>query len=215
MTMRDGTHGGNPQTDLENWSNANNVFQFIRVEDLAYDPTNPRTVYFTDTGSTVQPNAGTGRMSSGGTAQGGRVFRMVLNATDPGTVDSFSVLADGNNAASNFIRPDNIGTSAAGMMIQEDNSSNPTNNDIWWHPWGGGWTKVATVTQPLAETSGIVDASKWLGSGWWVFDVQSHETQHEFSTGNSYTVPITGAVITPYTIRRELGQVLLLYIPGS
>ena len=211
----DGTHGGNPQTDLENWSNANNVFQFIRIEDLTYDPTNPRTVYFTDTGSTVQPNAGTGRMSSGGTPQNGRVFKVVLNAADPTVVDSLTVLADGLSATSNFIRPDNIAISAAGMMIQEDNSANPTLNDIWWHPWSGGWSRVATVTQPLAETSGIVDASKWLGPGWWVFDVQSHETQQTFSTGNSYTVPITGAVITPYTIRRELGQVLLLYIPGS
>ena len=29
------------QTALENWSNANNVFQFIRIEDVAYDRTNP------------------------------------------------------------------------------------------------------------------------------------------------------------------------------
>ena len=41
-----------PQTALENWSNANNVFQFVRVEDMDYDPDNPRVVYFTDTGST-------------------------------------------------------------------------------------------------------------------------------------------------------------------
>ncbi|QLQ05983.1 MAG: hypothetical protein HZY76_07895 [Anaerolineae bacterium] len=30
------------QTPLENWSNANNVFQFIRVEDMAYDKNDPR-----------------------------------------------------------------------------------------------------------------------------------------------------------------------------
>jgi hypothetical protein len=210
-----GTHGGNPQTDLENWSNANNVFQFIRIEDLTYDPANPQTVYFTDTGSTVQPDLATGRMKSGGTGQNGRVFKVVFNADDPTVVDSFSVLADGNNAGSAFRRPDNIAISAAGMMVQEDDSANPTLNDIWWHPWSGGWSRVATVTQSTAETSGIVDASKWLGAGWWVFDVQSHTTQHSFSTGNSYTVPISGAVITPYEIRRELGQVLLLYIPGS
>lgn len=212
-----GTHPGgvNPQADLEDWSNANNVFQFIRIEDLAYDPNNPRAVYFTDTGSAVSPNVSTGRLSSGGAAQNGRVFKVVLNAGDPTLVDSFSVLADGNDAASPFTRPDNLGTDANGIMLQEDASSAPTLNDIWWHPWGGGWTRVATVTQPAAETSGIVDASKWLGAGWWVFDVQSHSTQETFSTNNFYTVPITGTVIGPYTIRRELGQVLLLYIPGS
>jgi hypothetical protein len=212
-----GTHSGgvNPQTDLEAWSNANNVFQFIRIEDLTYDPANPRTVYFTDTGSTVQPNATTGRMSSGGTGQNGRVFKVVLNADDPTIVDSFSVLADGNQAASNFRRPDNIGISTAGIMVQEDDSANPTLNDIWWHPWSGGWSRVATVTQASAETSGIVDASEWLGDGWWVFDVQSHSTQEEFSATGSYTVPITNVVFSPFTIRRELGQLLLLYIPGS
>ena len=41
-----------PQDDLEDWSNTNNVFQFIRVEDIAYDPDNPRVVYFADTGNT-------------------------------------------------------------------------------------------------------------------------------------------------------------------
>ncbi len=50
-----------PQTALENWSNANNVFQFVRVEDIGYDPDSPRTVYFADTGTTrlsEDPNTG-------------------------------------------------------------------------------------------------------------------------------------------------------------
>ena len=45
-----GTTGLAPQRALEEWSNANNVFQFIRVEDLAYDPDDPTVVYFADTG---------------------------------------------------------------------------------------------------------------------------------------------------------------------
>ena len=207
-----GTHGGNPQTDLENWSNDNNVFQFIRIEDIAYDPDDHRTVYFTDTGSTVQPNPITGRMTSGGTAQNGRVFKMVLNAADPKQVDSFTVLADGN--VSGFTRPDNVAVGHDTLMVQEDASANPTLNDIWSHPLAGSsWTRVATVTQNLAETSGIVDASQWLGAGWWIFDIQSHSTQQDFGTG-TYQVP-NGSLITGFTIRRELGQLSLLYIPGS
>jgi hypothetical protein len=31
------------QTALENWSNANNVFRFIRVEDATYDNNTPHT----------------------------------------------------------------------------------------------------------------------------------------------------------------------------
>ena len=45
-----GTTGVAPQKALEDWSNANNVFQFIRVEDIAYDPDDPNVVYFADTG---------------------------------------------------------------------------------------------------------------------------------------------------------------------
>lgn len=60
-----------------------------------------------------------------------------------------------------------------------------------------------------------MDASQWLGAGWWIFDVQSHSTERAFAQNQFYTTPITGAVIGPYTVRRELGQLLLLYIPGS
>jgi hypothetical protein len=212
-----GTHGGQPQADLEAWSNANNVFQFIRVEDIAYDPDAPRTVFFTDTGAAVSANATTGRMSAGGAAQNGRVFKMVLNPADPKVVDSFTVLADGNTAG--FTRPDNLAVGQGKIMLQEDASSTPnTNNDIWSYPLagaGGPWARVATVTQATAETSGIVDASEWLGPGWWIFDVQSHSTQRTFAINQFYTTPITGAVIGPYTVRRELGQLLLLYIPTS
>ena len=54
-----------PQWVLEHWSNLNNVFQFIRIEDLAYDRTNGKTLYFADTGeprakTTGAPPAGRG-----------------------------------------------------------------------------------------------------------------------------------------------------------
>ena len=58
-----GTTADPPQTALENWSNANNVFQFVRVEDIAYDPDDPRVVYFADTGSTrLKEDPATGRL---------------------------------------------------------------------------------------------------------------------------------------------------------
>ncbi len=47
-----GQTGLAPQDALEQWSNENNVFQFIRLEDIAYDRNNPRTVYVADTGAT-------------------------------------------------------------------------------------------------------------------------------------------------------------------
>ena len=52
-----------PQDALEQWSNENNVFQFVRVEDIAYDPDDPRTVYFADTGTTrLSEDPATGRL---------------------------------------------------------------------------------------------------------------------------------------------------------
>ncbi len=48
-----------PQWVLEHWSNLMNVFQFIRVEDMAYNRTSPRTVYLADTGEPRAVPSGT------------------------------------------------------------------------------------------------------------------------------------------------------------
>jgi hypothetical protein len=233
-----GTTADLPQKALEDWSNANNVFQFIRVEDIAYDPASPRTVYFADTGSTVQADAATGRMRSGGTAQRGRIFKMVMNEKDPKVVDSLTILADGNNTASNFVRPDNLDVGERSIMVQEDNP----NSRLWMYTFTSEtptWTAVAivdsnpasAVTDP-GENSGIIDMSPWLGDGWWALDVQAHQdittanpTIHpdQFLNPTFYTwdggpVP-PGPVIPPggdqYRYHRENGQLLLVYVPGS
>jgi hypothetical protein len=232
-----GTTADLPQKALEDWSNANNVFQFIRVEDIAYDPDSPRTIYFADTGSTVQPDAVTGRMKPAGTAQRGRIFKMVLNAKDPKVVDSLTILADGNNSASNFIRPDNLDVGHSSIMVQEDNP----NSRLWMYAFtGGAWTPVAivdsnpdnTALNDPGENSGVIDMSRWLGAGWWALDVQAHQDistatptvhQDQFLDTTYYTwdggpVP-PGPVIPPggasYRYHRENGQLLLVYVPGS
>ena len=67
----------------------------------------------------------------------------------------------------------------------------------------GDWRVVATVNDPDGESSGIVDASPWLGGGRWLLTVQAHGTDiDETMDGN-------------ITIKREDGQLLLLTIPGS
>jgi hypothetical protein len=202
-----------PQTALENWSNANNVFQFVRVEDIAYDPDSPRVVYFTDTGTTrlaEDPNTGRlVRLASGGTNSDGRVFKIVLNATDPRIVDSLSILVDANSIG--MRNPDNIAVGHNSIMVQEDP---PNNAKVWRYDFAGNWTHVATATQSTAETSGIVDVSTWLGPGWWALDVQSHVNKDLGPAGQVYVTPITGTEIT-YQTRRENGQLLLMQIPGS
>lgn len=209
-----GLTGEPPQTALENWSNANNVFQFVRVEDIAYDPDDPRTVYFADTGtSRLAEDPATGRLrrlSSGGTTSDGRIFKMILNAKDPRIVDSLSIVVEAGTIG--MRNPDNLDVGHNSIMVQEDP---PNNAKVWRYDLtAGSWTHVATATQSSAETSGIVDVSAWFGDGWWALDVQSHVNLPGAQGPFTYTVPLTGRQMT-YNTRREDGQLLLMQIPGS
>jgi hypothetical protein len=199
-----------PQTALEQWSNENNVFQFIRLEDIDYDRGNPRVVYVADTGTNrVVPDPLTGRMKRGpsgttGLADSGRIFRFVFDEKNPRKVDSFSVFADGDAPGSDvfvaFRAPDNIGTSANSLMVQEDTD----NAKVWQYDFSAGlWTVVATVNDPAGESSGIVDASAWFGDGTWLLDVQGH--------GVFVDQQQVGNVL----YKRESGQLMLMTIPGS
>jgi hypothetical protein len=202
-----GLTGEAPQDALEQWSNENNVFQFIRLEDLAYDKNNPRVVYVADTGaSRVVPDPESGRMLRGpggtvGLADHGRIFRFVFNEKNPRKVDSFSVLADGDGPeAIGFTSPDNMDTSANSLMVQEDTDI----AKIWHYDFGSeAWSVVATVNDPDGESSGIVDASKWFGEGAWLLVVQAH--------GSNVAEEQVGDVL----YKREAGQLMLMRILGS
>ncbi len=205
-----GQTGLPPQDALEQWSNDNNVFQFIRLEDLAYDKNDPRTVYIADTGrSRIVPDPVTGRMKRGpggtvGQADNGRIFKMVFNKANPKKVDSFSVFADGDApTAAEFVpmvSPDNLDTSVNSMMVQED----ADNAKIWHYDFGTStWSVVATVNDPDGESSGIVDASAWFGPGTWVLDVQGHGAF------------VDSMVVDGILLKRESGQLLWMFIPGS
>jgi hypothetical protein len=209
-----GTTGDRPQDALEDWSNANNVFQFIRVEDIAYDPDSPRVVYFADTGnSRLVEDPGTGRLyraSAGGSSSNGRIFKIVMNAQDRTKVDAFSVVVD---AASIGMRsPDNLDVGHHSLMVQEDTS----NAKIWRQDLASGvWTHVATAVQPSAETTGIADVSRWFGDGWWAVNVQSHVNLPGATGPFIWDGPPGPAVGTEYFQRREDGQLLLLHVEGS
>jgi hypothetical protein len=203
-----------PQDALEDWSNANNVFQFIRVEDIAYDPDHPRTVYFADTGNSRLIDPGTGRLyrapsgTPGTLTSLGRIYKMELNRWNPRKVDSFSVVTESETIG--MRAPDNLDVGRRSLMVQEDASD----AKIWQMDLAtGAWTHIATATQPTAETSGIVDVSRWFGRGWWAIDVQSHVNTSE-TPGQVYTGPGPSNGVT-FTARREDGQLLLMYVPGS
>jgi hypothetical protein len=213
-----------PQEALEQWSNDNNIFQFIRLEDLAYDKRGgdddsgsdndfdgKRVVYIADTGrSRIVPDTATGRMTRGpagtvGFADNGRVFRMVFNKKNPRKVDSFSVFADGDTPGTpEFVpmrNPDNMDTSEQSLMVQED----AREAKIWRYDFSSAtWSVVATVNDPSGESSGIVDASEWFGPGSWLLDVQGH--------GVNVVEEVQPDGIL---FKRESGQLMRMLIPGS
>ncbi len=201
-----------PQGILEEWSNINNVFQFIRLEDVAYDKNDPSIFYVADTGgSRVVPDAATGRMMRGpsgtvGLADNGRMFKFVLDPVDPTKITHFSVMADGDGpSAVGFRAPDNIDTSVNSLMVQED----ADNAAVWRYDFGTStWSTVAWVNDPDGESSGIVDASAWFGPGTWILDVQGHGTWVNQVRGDNVGQP-------GVTLKRESGQVMLMRIPGS
>lgn len=229
-----------PQTPLENWSNANNVFQFIRVEDIDYDRNNPRVVYFADTGEPrAIPDAATGRLKRGpsgtlGPYPNGRIFKLVLNAADPTVVDSLSILIDGDTGGYNNFNalhnPDNIGLSGSSLMIGEDPGSHNNYNAgtlgaptarVWRYDLASGSLSVAaSVDQsgdPAArlgswETSGVIDASSVFGPGTWLVNVQAHGL---FTETETRTVTLPSGASGPVLFKREAGQFLLLTVPGS
>jgi len=202
-----GLTGEAPQTALENWSNANNVFQFVRIEDIDYDPDSPRTVYFADTGTTRLIPDGNGRLARGPSGTGvdtnGRIFKMTLNADDPTVVDSFSILADADQLSPVMRSPDNIDVGHDSIMVQEDTSSF---SKIWQYSTASGqWTWVATTAIGDAESSGILDVSQWFGPGMWALVVQDHAA----------TDWVRSETVGDVTYKEEAGQLLLMHVPGS
>ncbi len=166
LAMPDG-----PQWVLEHWSNLNNVFQFIRIEDLAYDRTNGKTVYFADTGEPrAIPDARTTRLRRGGsTTRGahpnGRLYRLVMNSSDPLGTATLSILPGANfddlgyNNAASPHQPDNIESTANAIYFQEDPGSHnaqplfpaATNARVWRYGLTTGMTRVVAEVDQSHE----------------------------------------------------------------
>jgi hypothetical protein len=208
-----GTTGTPPQTALENWSNRRNVFQFIRTEDIAYDKNSPRVVYIADSGERrALSDPATGRLLRGpsgtsGPWPNGTVFRMEFSSENPKNVVHFTKIIDADSAGLGVLdvlhQPDNIDTSPNSLMVQEDSSQLP-NSRIWRYDLvAQTWSVVASVNDPDWESSGIVDASDWFGDGAWLLDVQAHR---DF---------VDSTVVDGVTIKREAGQLILMWLPGT
>jgi hypothetical protein len=163
-----------PQWVLETWSQRHDVFDFVRVEDIAYDkrPGMSNVVYIVDSGRGTAPTQPPPPQPpvptfGPGLSTNGRVWKMVLDADDPTAVTSFSILIEGDDHAvkdpNEIHQPDNIESTANGLYITEDpgssqqfplNSPDPaaTTARVWQYSFATSTATVALkVDQSLDE----------------------------------------------------------------
>ena len=144
-----------PQWVLDQWGNPDinedgeDVFRFVRLEDIAYDkrPNMSNTVYVADTGRATSGAAPNPNPAVDDLSTNGRVWKFVLDPSDPTQNVELSLLVEGDdNPVSSFTtpalpaavneihQPDNIETTANGsLFVQEDPGTNnqfsPTSTD--------------------------------------------------------------------------------------
>ena len=173
-----------PQWVLEYWSDINNVFQFVRVEDIAYDkrPGMGNVVYVVDSGRgrTAAQSLDTPNFRS----TNGRVWKMVLDKNDPTKVTSLTVFVEGDDqpvkTLNEIHQPDNIETTPNGLLITEDPGSSQqfpvgspdpaaTTARLWHVPIGNpaGAEVVARVNQSADGGATDVDGRAPGNQGAW------------------------------------------------
>jgi Alkaline phosphatase PhoX len=177
--------------------NDNDVFDFIRIEDIAYDKNESNVVYLADSG-----RAETGAAAPATKSTNGRIYKLVLDPDGTGdpTVAEISILVQGDDsptgrqgtpplslAALNEIhQPDNLETTGNGnLLVTEDPSSanqydagslNSTAARLWMVPLDdpeGGKKPLLAVNQALDENANAalgaidVDAATAARLGAW------------------------------------------------
>jgi Bacterial protein of unknown function (DUF839) len=232
-----------PQWVLEYWSDINNVFQFVRVEDIAYDkrPGMGNVVYIVDSGRgrTDAQSLDTPNFRS----TNGRVWKMVLDRHDPTVVTSLTVFVEGDDnpvkTPTEVHQPDNIETTRNGMLLTEDpgssqqfpvGSTDPaaTTARLWHVPFSGTPGVVAKVDQSADGGPTDVDGrppgnqGAWESSG--IVDASA-----AFGPG-AYLINVQAHTLwierapgddnngdgqPDFTYKREGGQLALLRVPGA
>jgi hypothetical protein len=182
--------------EIEQEGADNDVTSFLRPEDGAWDPKRPSDLYFVTT-ATFGGNSRLWRLrfyDPGNPAMGG-VIDMLLDGTEEGgTGERYHML-------------DNMTINGRGQLVlQEDPGNQEYLARIWLYDIASDrLTEVAhhdparfdppnpALTQD-EESSGVIDVSAILGSGWYLLDVQAH-----YNPGDAELV--------------EGGQLLAMHIP--
>jgi len=229
---------------LEHWSDLNNVFQFVRIEDIATDkrPGMSKVVYLADSGrglaGTSVPSAAP--FAQAFTSSNGRVWKMVMNASDPTKVDSLSIFIEGDDnpvkTLNEIHQPDNLETTINGLYITEDPGSsqqfsaaqqaadpaNATTARLWQYKFSDGSLSAVleadqSADQGPTDVDGAAAAGNW---GAWettgVLDVSAIFGPGKFLVNvQAHSLWIEKQAVTNWTNKREGGQLLLVTIPGG
>jgi hypothetical protein len=232
-----------PQWVLEYWSDINDVFQFVRVEDIAYDkrPGKGNVVYIVDSGRgrTATQTLDTPNFRS----TNGRVWKMVLDRDDPTKVTSLTVFAEGDDnpvkTPTEVHQPDNVETTPNGLLVTEDpgssqqypvDSTDPaaTTARLWWLPFSGTPQVVVKVDQSADGGPTDVDGrapgnlGAWESSG--IVDASAafgpgayllNVQAHTLWVEKAPGDDNNGDGQPDFTYKREGGQLSLLRIPGA
>ena len=192
LDARTGAPIDGPQWILEHWGDTQpqRVFEFVRVEDIAYDrrPGMQNVIYVVDSGRGTAEPAPPGLPSpQPNRSTNGRVWKLVLDKNDPTKVTSFSILIEGDDAPvkapDEIHQPDNIESTGHSLLIQEDPGSSqqfPVGSDvpgspnfdprattarIWQYDLATGTKRVvAKVNQSADETAIDKDATPTRGN---------------------------------------------------
>lgn len=161
-------------------ADAKGAFRMNRIEDAAWDPSNPDDLYVTTTDG--------GEGSTGG--GGGGLWRLrFADVENPQLGGTLTLLLDGTESIG-FSKPDNLTVDDHGnVLIQED----PGGDDalariVGYRISDGALGEIATfdparfdpaVAGPVLitndeESSGIIPADDLFGPGWYLFDAQVH-----------------------------------------
>ena len=152
-----------------------------RIEDGAFDPRHPEDFYF------VTTNGGKGATAD---RDGGGLWRLSYDDVErPGDGGTLTLLLDGSETPLLW-NPDNVGFDTKGhLLIQEDPGGNPHVAQIAAYDVKSGKVAILARFDPALfaagatgevattdeESSGIIDASRFLGNGTFLFDAQIHK----------------------------------------
>jgi hypothetical protein len=231
-----------PQWVLEYWSDINNVFQFVRIEDIGHDKRQGmgNIVYLVDSGRGRRPDQSQDTPNFKST--NGRVWKMVLDPSDPTKVTSLTVFVEGDDnpvkTLSEVHQPDNIETTQTGVLLTEDPGSsqqfpagstdaNATTARLWYVPFAGIPEVVAKVDQ--SADGGATDVDGRSAGNWGAWESTGIvDASRAFGRG-TFLINVQAHTLwvekapgednnndgqPDFTYKREGGQLIMLKIPG-